>query len=95
MAISAMGKRLIREVGSPEDIYQTLITFRREIEELARQRQRLTRKHPNKWIAFHGGEVVCVADSLDDLLNSIDRNKLPRGQVITQFLGKDKITMAL
>ncbi len=95
MAISAMGKKLIRDVGSPEDIYQSLRTFRRDINCLAKQREELTRKYPNKWIAFYDGGVVFTADTLNNLLHTVDREKLSRDKVITQFLGTKKITMVL
>jgi len=95
MAISAMGKKLIREVGSPEDIYQSLRAFRRDVNLLANQRRELTKKYPNKWIAFHDREVVFVADTLNGLLHAVDEGGLPRDKIVTQFLGTQKITMVL
>lgn len=95
MTISAIGKKLVREVGSPEDIYQSLRIFRRDVNLLANQRRELTKKYPNKWIAFHDREVVFVSDTLNSLLHAVDKGGLPRDKVVTQFLGTQKITMVL
>jgi len=95
MAISAMGRRLMRDVGTPEDIYQSLRAFRKDLTALSEQRNKLTEKYPNKWIAFYEGEVVSVATTTEELLNAVERDGLPRDKVVTQFLGTEKITMVL
>ena len=95
MTISAMGRKLIRDVGPPEDICQSLKTFRRDVNLLANQRQELTQKYPNKWVAFYNGKVELTADTLDDLLIMVDRDGIPRDKTITQYLGTKKITMVL
>ncbi len=93
MAISAMGRKLIRAVGTPEDIYQSLRDFRKDLSLLSEQRATLTKKYPDKWIAFYDGKMTSKADTIDELLVDIDRAGLPRDKVVTQFLGTKKITM--
>ena len=95
MAISAMGRKFIRDVGSPEEIHQSLRTFRRDVDLLANQRRDLTRKYPNRWVAFYNGKVELMADTLDDLLIMVDKEGIPRDKAITQYLGTKKITMVL
>lgn len=95
MSISAAQERLIREVGSPEKIYEDLTKFRRDVTLLAQQRPKLTKKHPNKWIAFYNGNVLFIADTLDDLLQLVDKEGLPRDKVVTQFLSTQKRIMIL
>ena len=95
MAISAMGRKLIRDVGTPEDIYQSLMTFRKDLTALSEQRNKLTKKYPDKWIAFYEGGVVSIATTIEELINAVEREGLPRDKVVTQFLGTKKITMVL
>jgi len=95
MTISAMGRKLIRDVGLPEDIRQDLKTFRRDVNLLANQRRELTKQYPNKWVAFYNGKVELMADTLNDLLIMVDREEIPRDKTITQYLGTKKITMVL
>lgn len=95
MSISAAEKRLIRDVGSPEEIYQELTKFRRDVTLLAQQRPKLTRKHPNKWIAFYDGKALFTADTLEELLREVDKKGLSRDKVVTQFLSKEKRIMIL
>jgi len=95
MSISAAEKRLIRNVGSPEEIHQGLTKFRKDVNLLAKQRPELTKKYSNKWIAFYDGRVVFVADTLDELLQIADRKGGPRDKVVTQFLSTEKRIMIL
>ena len=95
MSISAVEKRLIRNMGSPEEIHQGLTKFRKDVNLLAKQRPELTKKYPNKWIAFYDGSVVFVADTLDELLQIADKKRLPRDKVVTQFLSTEKSIMIL
>jgi len=95
MSISAAEKRLIHDVGSPEEIYQELAKFRRDVTLLAQQRPNLVKKHPNKWIAFYDGKVVFIADTLEELLQIVDKEGLPRDRVVTQFLSTEKKIMIL
>jgi hypothetical protein len=95
MAISPLDMKFVNKKGNPENIHQELMKFRKDVLLLAQQRTSLTKKHPNMWIAFYNGEVVYVAKTLDDLLTEIDKMKLPRDMVITQFLSTEKIAMIL
>jgi len=95
MSISAMQKRLIHDVGSAEEIYRSLTKFRRDVNLLAQQRLELTKKHPNKWVAFYDEEVVSIAGTLADLLRMVDERGLSHDKVVTQFLSTQKRTMIL
>lgn len=95
MGLSATDRRFISDVGSSEEIYQSLTQFRKDVTLLAQQRSELTKKHPNKWVAFYHGEVVSIANTLADLLSMIDKDGLPPDRVVTQFLSIQKRTMIL
>lgn len=95
MGIYTLNEHLISKMGAPEQIHENLVKFRKDVLLLAQQRPSLTKKHPNKWIAFYNGQVVNVANNLDALLNEIDKRKLPRNMVVTQFLSTEKVAMIL
>lgn len=95
MSISTADKRFLQKLGSPQEIRRDLKKFRDDVLLFMAERPNLARKYPGKWVAFHGGKVVGIADSLDDLLVEIDKQGLQRDAVITQFLSKKKLTMVL
>jgi hypothetical protein len=95
MAISPLDMKFVNKMGNPGHIHQELMKFRKDVLLLAKQRASLTKQYPNMWIAFYDGQVVFVAKTLDALLNKIDKKKLPRDMVITQFLSTEKIAMIL
>lgn len=95
MSLSATEKRLISDVGSSEEIYQGLVRFRKDVNLLARQRHELTKRYPNKWVAFYEGKVVSIEKTLAGLLRIVDKEGLPHDKVVTQFLSTQKRTMIL
>lgn len=95
MGLSATERRLISEVGSAEEIYQSLTQFRKDVNLLAQQRADLTKKYPDKWVAFYDGGVISVANTLANLLRMVDKKGLPVDKVVTQFLSTQKRTMIL
>lgn len=86
---------LIEHVGSPEKIIEELLQFRKDVILLAQLRPNLTKKYPDKWVAFHNGKVIRIEDTLGGLLKELDKQRLPRNKVVTQFLSTAKRVMIL
>ncbi len=60
-----------------------------------REREALTRKYPDSWVAMGKDGVVAVADSLDDVVAKVDAQGLRRGAVDIKFLETDPSPMLL
>ncbi len=59
------------------------------------RRAELTRKYPNKWIAMCNGDVVVVADCLEDVLNEMDNQAIPRRETVIEFMDTERRNMVL
>ena len=95
MRTSTVDKRTLRKLGPASRLHSDLMSYRKDVEQLAAQRQKLVKQYPGKWVAFYDGSVVARANSLDKLLQMTDAKKVPRSKVVTQHLRTEKIKMIL
>ena len=96
MAITIKEKELInKRFGSPQAAYDELIRFAKDADSLSKIRSKLTIEYPDKWVAFYNGELVAIADTLEEVLSDIRKAGLREHDVVTQFLNNKKMTMIL
>lgn len=55
----------------------------------------LANRYPKKWIAFFDGEVKVSGESLEDVLEKVDKKRLPREEVIVRQIDLEKQTLIL
>ena len=80
--------------GSPEEIAESLVRFSRSSELLSVD-STLVDKYAQKWVGVCFGEVKAVEDELDALLNSLDRQGVPRSEVIVRFIEREQRALFL
>jgi hypothetical protein len=80
-------------LGDPQRIAEELRQARRSGEVLSSDRPRLLDEYEGKWIALHDGDVVGAADSIEDLLQSID--PAARSHVLVRYMDRDELTLIL
>ncbi|MBI2909380.1 MAG: hypothetical protein HYX92_17180 [Chloroflexi bacterium] len=95
MVISEKARRLMRSLGTAEEVRKLMDQSRKDREAFFALKPKLVKEHPDQWAAFFQGEVVGFAASLDELLTLIDARGLPRAWVFTHFLNKKKVTLVL
>jgi hypothetical protein len=95
MAMSTLERQFTNSVGSPDQVREELSRFSKDVNLLALRRRELIKQYPNKWVAFYSGEVISIAENLNDLLRGIDKKGLPRDTVVVQHLSIEKIKMIL
>lgn len=95
MVTGTPAREVLGRLGDPARVIDDLDRYREAVSRLASQRTRLTRKHPERWVAVHGGEVVAVATTVEELLRQVDEKGLPRRDVIIQFLTRKPYIMVL
>ena len=49
----------------------------------------LLTKYPNKWIAFHNGEVRATGKSLNEVLQRAERARVPRKIICLHYMDPD------
>lgn len=88
-------RKLITDLGSKEETFKSLVDFRQDVAQLAKKRSQLTRQYPDKWVAFYGGEIISVSNTLDKLLKFVESRGLDRSKVVAQYLDTKKRTLIL
>ena len=73
---SATPVRAIEPVNDTH-ILEKLRAFHARVDRMESQRERLTRSHPDHWVALHTREFV-LAESLDNLLKTLRRPRRAR-----------------
>ena len=67
------------------DILERLRAFRVRVDRMESQMERLTRNHPDHWVALYTGDFV-LAESLDDLLTTLEGQGVPTSETVIRFL---------
>lgn len=87
--------QVIKQMGGAEEVHIGLREFNNRVRALDDQRVQLTEKYPNKWIAVYNGEVGAIAESIEDLLEEMDRLGIPRKGAVIDFMDTERRTMTL
>jgi hypothetical protein len=92
-------EQLVRDIldaiGDPGVLAKQAAIFEASIREWNANVETYRRKYLGKWVALHDGEVRATADSLDALLEQVDRLGLARGTVFIQHPVADEPTLIL
>ena len=80
-------------IGDPKKLDEELQEFREDAKVLSTPG--LIDKYPKRWIAIYEGEVRAEARSINEVLNSADKQGLPRESVIIQYVDRTPRTMIL
>ena len=81
--------------GAPKNLVADLESFREDALYLANRRRELTRRYAEQWVAVYSSRVRARAETLDELLEAIDRKGLPRDGVVVDFLTKEPRTLVV
>ena len=76
------------------DILEKLRAFRVRVDRMESQMERLTRNHPDHWVALYTGDFV-FAESLDDLLKTLEGQGVPTPETVIRFLDSNPKNMIL
>ena len=77
-------------IGDPRAAYAGLVAFQESVQAvLSSPDQDLPTLYPDKWIAINNGQVQVFADTMDGILNAIDRRGIPRADTLIRFITKE------
>ena len=88
-------RQVIKQMGGAQEVRIGLREFTNRVRALDAKRVQLTEKYPNKWIAMYNGEIGVIADSLEYLLEEMDRLGIPRKEAVIEFMDTERRTMIL
>ena len=92
---SHQAKNLIKELGGAKQVHGEIIKYSKRVERFEEMRKALMKKHPDKWVAMADGEIVTVAESLQNALNELDRRGISRSDAVVEFLSTRPRNMIL
>lgn len=88
-------RQVIKEMGGTQEVHTGLREFSNRVRQLDAKRAHLTERHPNKWIAMCNEEIEVIADSVEGLLEEMDRRGIPRKGAVIEFMDTELRTMIL
>lgn len=95
MATKLNPRKVIKELGGARAIHAGLREFSRRVQAVEAMRADLTNEHPNKWVVINNGDVLVIADSLEDVLKELDDRGIPRKGAVVEFLDTENRNMVL
>jgi pyrimidine operon attenuation protein/uracil phosphoribosyltransferase len=81
--------------ASPKEIDRDLQQFRKSAQILSKNHPRMIDEHPQKWVGIYHGEVRASGRTLKAVINKLNRENLPRDQVVVRFIDRNQRTFIL
>lgn len=88
-------RKVIKEMGGVRKVHVGLKEFTSRVRALEARRAELTKEHPNKWVVMNNGDILVIADSLEDVLKAMDDRGIPRKGAVVEFLDTEHRNMVL
>lgn len=82
-------KKLIEEMGDPAEVHKGLVDYERRSDRMMAIEERLTKDHPDEWVAMARDGTVVFADSLEGVLGELDEIGASRGDAVVHFLAAE------
>jgi len=85
---------LLELIGDPSEVASDLAKFHEAALALSSNHPRFIDDYPQKWVAVCGARVL-AADNLDDLLEEVDEQALPRETTVVRFIEQSSRVLTL
>ena len=80
------GRRIVAGLGGAPNIRKGLQKYSDRVEQMEALRPALTKQHPEKWVAMGDDAIVAIADSLNALLEEVDKLGISRVGLVVEHL---------
>lgn len=87
--------RCVEQFGDLATLEQENQIAQKSHEALITQYQELIEQHPNRWVAFHDGKLVCTGKDLETVLAETDTRQIPRSTLVLEYLDPQPRVMVL
>ena len=78
-----------------EEIADQLRDFSASARLLSDKRQDFLKKYPQKWVSVYRGETVAHADTIEDLMDEMEKAGIPASNAVIRFIDEKRATMIL
>ena len=86
---------MIEEMGGVGALHERLEQFQRAADRMFNERETLTEKHPDKWVAMGKDGPLAIGDSLDEVIEEVESQGMRAGEVMIEFLDSDPPVLIL
>ncbi len=86
---------MIEEMGGVAALQERMEQFQRTIDRMMNERESLTEKHPDKWVAMGKDGVLVIGDSSDEVIEKVENQGIRAGEVVIEFLDSDPPVLIL
>ena len=86
---------MIEEMGGVGVLQERMEQFQRTIDRMMNERESLTEKHPDKWVAMGKDGVLVIGDSSDEVIEKVENQGIRAGEVVIEFLDSDPPVLIL
>ena len=95
MTTKNQSRRLVRQLGGSAVIHRGLQAYSRRVSLMESLSVKLTKQHPNKWVAVSDSEVVAVGSSMHYVLRLLAKKGIPAKESVVVFLATKPRSMIL
>ena len=88
-------RRIAKEMGGAQETNDDLKRFSDDARWFHSMHSTLIDKHPDLWIAVYEREVEATGSTLEELLDAIHQQGIPRGRAVIGFMDTDPKTFIL
>jgi len=91
----AASTKCVEQFGDLATLEQENRMAQESHEAFLEQFQELIEQHPNRWVAFHDGKLVCTGLNLETVLAETDKRRIPRSTLVLEYLDPQPRVMVL
>lgn len=89
-------RKTLRElIGDPAAAKREMQQFRASARAFTSEHPELIKAYPKQWVAVHLDAVAAASETLEGLIEKVEQQGLPKGEVAIRFIEKNHQTMIL
>ena len=77
---------VIAEIGGVQKLAVGMREYHEIVVRMRSEQIELITKYPDRWVAMGRGGVLAVGDSMDEVLEKIERQGVDRGETVVEIL---------
>ena len=82
-------KTLVENLGGAQELVDGIREYSEIVARMRSERASLMEKYPDRWIAIGKDGVLAVGDSMEDVLEEVERQGVREADVVVEFLDTD------
>ncbi len=88
-------RQVVEDLGGARRIHERLREYSKRVARMEGKKRELAKRHPDKWVALADDDLTVVADTLDAVLETLDRKGVSRADAVVEFLSSKPLNFIL